>query len=340
MRILGSSRMAALNAVALVVLTGNGLLLSEDLARRFVVIELDARTEDPEARPFTTDMKAACRDDRARLLTAALTIWRWGRLSLDQSSEAPLGGFPQWSRWVRDPLVALGCADPVARVGETKSRDSKREAIREIFELWWCHHRDRPMAMRELHEEVRQAIDPFNRARQWLTARRETLSGTRMAGWVLMRQPAASKSGVTLYALQRTNEAEPHPDHREHRGERLRSEVDGLDGRDAFSPQPGLNAAGSTSLSGSGTPDASQTSSGPEWHPDHRDHQGEVPGHSSSSDASEPHPDHRDHGTDATSYDLEDLGARDAIGPRTSTDDSNRNEMKRNVPETGWRGRL
>ena len=33
-------------------LTGNGLTVSEDLARRFVAVDFDARTEDPEARPF------------------------------------------------------------------------------------------------------------------------------------------------------------------------------------------------------------------------------------------------------------------------------------------------
>src|SRR5262249_58217735 len=30
---------------------------SEDLARRFVAVDFDPRTEDPEARPFTTDIR-------------------------------------------------------------------------------------------------------------------------------------------------------------------------------------------------------------------------------------------------------------------------------------------
>jgi len=79
-RVLGKSQMVVLNASALVILTGNGLSVSEDLARRFVAIDLDARTENPEARPFTIDILAVVKKQRTELLTALLTIWRWGRL--------------------------------------------------------------------------------------------------------------------------------------------------------------------------------------------------------------------------------------------------------------------
>jgi hypothetical protein len=46
-RPLGKSQMVPLNASALVILTGNGLTVSEDLARRFIMVEFDPRTEDP-----------------------------------------------------------------------------------------------------------------------------------------------------------------------------------------------------------------------------------------------------------------------------------------------------
>jgi putative DNA primase/helicase len=52
-RLLGQSRMVALNSTAFIAVTGNGLSVSEDLApRRFIVCELDARCEDPEQRQF------------------------------------------------------------------------------------------------------------------------------------------------------------------------------------------------------------------------------------------------------------------------------------------------
>ena len=79
MRILGKSEMVTLNSSALVILTGNGLTVSEDLSRRFTVVELDARMEDPETRPFQTDIVAEVLARRTELLAAVLTISRWGR---------------------------------------------------------------------------------------------------------------------------------------------------------------------------------------------------------------------------------------------------------------------
>ena len=47
-RFLGQSRMVPLNSTAFIAITGNGLTVTEDLARRFIPCELDARCEDPE----------------------------------------------------------------------------------------------------------------------------------------------------------------------------------------------------------------------------------------------------------------------------------------------------
>ena len=51
-RELGKSRMIKLEHASFVILTGNGLTVSEDLARRFISSQLDPCLEDPEVRPF------------------------------------------------------------------------------------------------------------------------------------------------------------------------------------------------------------------------------------------------------------------------------------------------
>ena len=200
-RVLGRSQMVALNATAFVVLTGNGLSVSEDLARRFIRIELDPRTEHPEARRFDVDIRAESRRRRPELLAAALTIWRWGRLEQGLEPGRPLGSFEQWCRWVRDPLLALGCRDPAVRTGEAKLRDAGRQAIVELFKLWWCHHGDRPVTVHKLHNDVKGAIDPQGRSRQYLARRVESLTGTRIAGFHLTRQAAAGHWGSATYVL-------------------------------------------------------------------------------------------------------------------------------------------
>ena len=215
-RLLGRSQMVPLNPSAFVVLTGNGLILSEDLARRFIAVDFDPRTEDPEARPFAIDIRIEVTTRRTELLAALLTIWRWGRIANDIERGLPLGSFEQWCRWVRDPLLALGCQDPAERVSETKERDARRQAVADLFAIWWERHRDQPTAVRALHEDVKQAADPQGRGRQHLASQLEKLAGTRMFGFVLTRQPPAGKWGVATYALKRTDMGDDHRDRRGH----------------------------------------------------------------------------------------------------------------------------
>jgi hypothetical protein len=218
-RLLGRSQMVPLNASALVILTGNGLTVSEDLARRFVVVELDPRTEAPEARPFTTNILAEVTERRTELLAALLTIWRWGRIATDIKPGLALGSFGQWCRWVRDPLCALGCQDPAGRVSEAKERDVRRQAVADLFAIWWEKHGDQPITVRQLHDDVKQAADPQGRGRQYLASQLEKLAGARMAGFVLTRQAPPGKWGVATYALTKTGGGKDHRDHRGHRAE-------------------------------------------------------------------------------------------------------------------------
>lgn len=215
-RLLGKSQMVPLNASAFVILTGNGLSVSEDLARRFIAVEFDPRTEDPEARCFAIDIKAEVSRRRTKLLAAVLTIWRWGRLREDIPRGRPLGSFEQWCKWVRDPLLALGCQDPAEQIGEAKERDNRRQMIAELFAVWWERHGAGPMAIRDLDDEICRIIDPQGRGRQFVSSQLEKLAGTRMAGFVLTRQTAAGKWGTATYALKTTETPAGHRDHRGH----------------------------------------------------------------------------------------------------------------------------
>jgi hypothetical protein len=208
-RLLGSSQMHDINSAAFIVLNGNGLRVSEDLARRFISVELDPRTENPEARPFANDIMQVVRDQRIELLVAVLTIWRWGRQNIYLTSGGALGSFEQWCRWVRDPLLALGCEDPAEKVAEAKDNDVRRQGVGDIFMTWWQCHQSKPVRSDDIHEDVRKILDPQNRGRQFQTARLMKLVGTRIAGFVLTRQAPAGKWGSATYALMRTGDDEP-----------------------------------------------------------------------------------------------------------------------------------
>jgi len=75
-RPMGHSKMVPLHTRAFVAVTGNAVEISEDLARRFIVSNFDARVEDPESRKFKEGFIESVFADRATLLAEALTIWR------------------------------------------------------------------------------------------------------------------------------------------------------------------------------------------------------------------------------------------------------------------------
>lgn len=218
-RILGKSQMVPLNSTALVIMTGNALTISEDLARRFLIVELDARMEDPEVRRFANDIKEDVRAHRQELLLDLLTIWRWGVQSSEIKTGKPLGSFEQWGKMVRDALVTLGCVDPVDRIGEVKERDGRRQEILECFALWTKHHGERPVRVQDLHDDIRGLLDPQGRGRQFLQRRVQQLDGTRLNGRAMTRQAATGPWGVATYALKATGEAEGHRGHRGLRNE-------------------------------------------------------------------------------------------------------------------------
>ena len=91
-RVLGQSRMVRLTTNGFIAVTGNAVRVAEDLARRFLVVELDAKCENPAQRPFDEDFNAFVKERRTELLGAVLTIWRWGRQS-SLKPGLPLGSF-------------------------------------------------------------------------------------------------------------------------------------------------------------------------------------------------------------------------------------------------------
>ena len=222
-RLLGKTRMVPLNSTAFVAVTGNGLTVTEDLARRFIPCELDARCEDPEQRPFPTGFLDQVEQRRAELLTAALTIWRFGRQNATQLPRGkPLGSFETWAEWCRDPLLALGCRDPVERIEALKANDPRRQRIAELFQVWWERHRATPVKANQLAEPVKAIADPQGRGRQYLATFLSGLAGTHAAGFVLTRQEPVGKWAAATYALTKAERVGPMG-HRTYRTDRPNS---------------------------------------------------------------------------------------------------------------------
>jgi hypothetical protein len=257
-RILGKSQMVQLELASFFALTGNGLVLSEDLARRFICVELDAKCEDPEQRQFSPGFLEDISARRPVLLTAGLTILRWGRQNtLEIGHGRALGSFEDWGVWVRDPLVALGCCDPVVRISQIKARDPERQRVISIFAAWQEYHGDSPVKVADLAEPVKVIADPNNRGRQYLATKIGALAGTRLAGFVLERLEATNnrKEGARYRLL--ANDQNPSASSSSSASapasapelpideatssdtaRQMASPADGAGGADAFQPKP------------------------------------------------------------------------------------------------------
>src|SRR6266536_839172 len=197
-RIMGTSKTIMLNTSAFIMITGNGLSIGEDLCRRFINSAVDAGVENPELRRFEPGFRQRILKDRAALLSAALTIWRWGRQQKNLKPGWPLGGFEDWSRWCRDPLLALGCQDPVKQIRRAKEYDPTRMNIDDCFTTWSEAHGDAWVTADKLDERVRSRLPGIgaNAPRQAIVTSIRRMTGTRVGGRVLeMFDPAGKWSG-------------------------------------------------------------------------------------------------------------------------------------------------
>jgi hypothetical protein len=197
----GTNRiLATVNPNALIVITGNAVGVSEDLARRFLIVDLDAACESPELRPFAQDFLSTINARRGKLLAAVLTIWRWGQRNSIQRG-LPLGSFDQWTSWCRDPLLALGCADPVLRIADVKRDDPHRVHLVDFFTTWHGLYGDRPLKVTELDDRLRRLAG--SRSRQALASFVANLVGTRAAGYVMIRNKPVGAWGTSTYVVKK-----------------------------------------------------------------------------------------------------------------------------------------
>jgi hypothetical protein len=159
-RVLGVTDEYTIDSSAWVVITGNGLTVTEDLVRRFLATMLDAKVENAGTRPFkdgSTEFLATIKARRLPLLAAALTIWRWGQQGCQGVDIKPkgktLGSFETWGRWVRDPLLALGCKDPAVRISDASANDLTKIRTIEMFMAWHGTHGCKQVSCKEAAAE-------------------------------------------------------------------------------------------------------------------------------------------------------------------------------------------
>jgi hypothetical protein len=129
-RLLGENSVLVMPTNVLWTATGNNLMFRGDLCQRSLLCSLDARSEKPEEREFEIpNFKAHLLNERAKLVQAALTILKAFHAAGQPSQKLPAwGGFDEWSKTVREPLVWAGEKDPCETRQQIINDDPEKES--------------------------------------------------------------------------------------------------------------------------------------------------------------------------------------------------------------------
>ncbi len=164
-RVMGGHDMVTVPATALLVATGNNLIIRGDLVRRSLVCRLDALTEQPELREIPQNLIAETVEHRRELVAAAHTIVRAYLCAGSPGIKiTPFGSFESWNRTVRAALVWLGMPDPVTSQQRLRDGDPEREAVMAFFEAWHATFVDEAATVQqaisatETHPDLKDAL--------------------------------------------------------------------------------------------------------------------------------------------------------------------------------------
>jgi putative DNA primase/helicase len=136
LRILGRSDMIEIASTSFILANGNNMRFADDLVRRTVVCHIDPKMERPEERAIGWNASAEARRDRAKYVSACLTILLAYRAAGAPRQTTPLGSFEFWSLSVRDAIIWAGLPDPCANADKLRDADPELERFVDIAVQW------------------------------------------------------------------------------------------------------------------------------------------------------------------------------------------------------------
>jgi len=168
-RLLGGSRMLTLPTSVMVMISGNNFRPAGDLWRRLLTVRMDAGIEAPERRSFSFEPFSHCRDNRQRIVAAALTLLR-GFVAEGSPRTMPdrLASFDEWDCRIRQAVLWISSAglmpegaavaDPVGSIERAKKDEPERQKLGALLTLAHGVKRDTQWRVADLVGEARQAI--------------------------------------------------------------------------------------------------------------------------------------------------------------------------------------
>lgn len=157
-RVLAKSEVSSVPNNAIVLLTGNNMVLAGDMPRRVIVCRIDAKTETPFGRAFEVDPLSYCRSHRLEMMVAALTLIRFCLSSSDfKPAPGRVASFEDWDKFVRQTVVHVGrtlapdqFGDVLHLLEQNQSEDPNRDGLRDLLRALQASFGTRAFTAREV----------------------------------------------------------------------------------------------------------------------------------------------------------------------------------------------
>lgn len=160
-RELGASKMVTLPNLAAWYLTGNNLSLSRELARRAIMIRLDAQCETPSGRGGfrISNIRKWTVENRPRLFRALVVLVRHWIAEGSPLAQVPFGSFEDWAGVVGGIIRAAGIIGFLGNLDEARrGADAESREFRAFVQAWWDAYREAPVCPTDL-ERLCEAND-------------------------------------------------------------------------------------------------------------------------------------------------------------------------------------
>jgi hypothetical protein len=159
-RKLGESTTAGIANKVVLALSGNNVTPVAALARRSIVVRLDANSDNLRDRVFRIpNPRRYVMENRAQLLVDSLTIIK-AYLGTKEKMPVALPSFETWSRLARDPLIWLGMSDPV--ITQLNETDDEMRSVGPIFEKLIANFGERTFTAGDMARVVGSLSDDKN----------------------------------------------------------------------------------------------------------------------------------------------------------------------------------
>ena len=144
-RPLGHSKIIKVRNRSLVLLTGNNPIITGDMARRALPVDVLPRSADPERDRYPFDPAELTQRHRTALLTAAFIVMRAYRVAgMPKAGLPAVGSFDEWSRRVRDLVYWLTSYDVSEAFRRNKAEDPRRQADGSLLAALYQHFGSNP----------------------------------------------------------------------------------------------------------------------------------------------------------------------------------------------------